>query len=54
MLWNPVYVIAITGKPWLILQFLAAVVFVVTAIRVRVPAPDAPAAATGRQAARRR
>ncbi|RKR73850.1 DUF6804 family protein [Frondihabitans australicus] len=46
VLWNPVWVIPLSGQPWQLLQFAAAVVFVVAGIRIRVPNPEAKAAAT--------
>ncbi|ARC57150.1 hypothetical protein AS850_08690 [Frondihabitans sp. 762G35] len=54
VLWNPVYVIPLTGQLWQSFQFAAGLVFVVAGIRIRVPAPEAPAATRGGSVSRRR
>jgi hypothetical protein len=52
--WNPVYIIPLTGQLWQGMQFVAALVFVVVGIRIKVPAPDAPTTTRGGSVARGR
>ncbi len=41
LLWNPVFPIEIAlGGLWLALQYLAALVFVVAGLRIKIPNPD--------------
>ncbi|WP_423917597.1 DUF6804 family protein [Frigoribacterium sp. 2-23] len=37
VLWNPVVVIPLDGQPWAALQFVAAFVFIVVGVLVKVP-----------------
>ena len=40
VVWNPVYPFAFEGTVWLAAQFIAALLFVVTAVFIKVPNPD--------------
>lgn len=54
VLWNPVWIIPLTGQLWQGLQFIAAVVFIVAGIRVKVASPDAAVAGPGSRSAQSR
>jgi hypothetical protein len=54
VLWNPIYPIPLSGQIWQGAQFLAAIVFIVAAIRIKVPSPEATPPSRGGAVPRRR
>jgi hypothetical protein len=42
VLWNPVYPFGFSGQFWVMAQYLAAAVFILTAVLVKVPDENAP------------
>ncbi|KQQ27678.1 MULTISPECIES: DUF6804 family protein [unclassified Frondihabitans] len=47
VVWNPVWVIPLTGQLWQGLQFIAAAVFIAAGIRIKVPSPEATSTGPG-------